>query len=229
MMSRRRFIRATLASAAAAAITGLYTWQVEPHWLELVRRPLPIRRLPDLVVFTGDFTSWHPEVLDQMGPVYDEAPHGRLATLGILGNHDHGPGWSHPEVAVEVAGILGRRGVRILRNEIQEVSGLTVAGLDDLWAGRFRPVDVTPRLVRDRPSIVLSHSPDTVDLPGWSGYEGWVLAGHTHGGQCRPPFLPPPILPVKNPRYTAGEVDVGAGLRLFNVRPEVTVFRTQKA
>jgi uncharacterized protein len=76
-----------------------------------------------------------------------------------------------------------------------------------------------------------------VDLPGWSGYEGWILSGHTHGGQCKPPFLPPPLLPVRNRRYTAGEFELAGGRRLyisrgvghllqvrFNVRPEVTIF-----
>jgi predicted MPP superfamily phosphohydrolase len=257
----------------------LYTWQVEPHWLEVVRRPLPIRGLPDalvgrtlaqisdvhvgprvsddyvlhtfrrvraiepdLIVYTGDYTSWHPEVLDQMRPVYDEAPCGRLGTIGIFGNHDYGPGWMHPEIAAAYAEALGRRGIRVLRNERHEVAGLTIVGLDDLWAGRFDPRSALRGMSPDRPCLALSHNPDTMDLPGWSGYEGWVLAGHTHGGQCKPPFLPPPILPVRNRRYTAGEIDVGSGRRLyinrgvghliqvrFNVRPEVTLFDLERA
>lgn len=43
-MNRRRFL--TIAGAGAAAGLGLYTWRVEPHWLEIVRRPLPVRALP---------------------------------------------------------------------------------------------------------------------------------------------------------------------------------------
>jgi hypothetical protein len=69
------------------------------------------------------------------------------------------------------------------------------------------------------------------------GVRGWVLAGHTHGGQVKPPFLPSPVLLVRNKRYAAGEfsleaartmyVDRGLGrfFRLrFNVRPEMTPF-----
>src|SRR5207249_9777558 len=89
-----------------------------------------------------------------------------------------------------------------------------------------------------KPSLVLCHNPDTADLPVWRDFRGWILAGHTHGGQCRPPFLPPPLLPVANRRYTAGEFQLDGGRKLyinrgighllparFNVRPEITIFR----
>ena len=71
---------------------------------------------------------------------------------------------------------------------------------------------------------------------------GWVLAGHTHGGQCKPPFLRPPALPVRNKRYSAGAIDAGNGRTLyinrglghlirvrFNVRPEITLFTLRRA
>ncbi len=51
-------------------------------------------------------------------------------------------------------------------------------------------------------------------------------------------FLPPPMLPVKNRRYTSGAFDLGDGRSLyinrglghllrvrFNARPEITCFR----
>ena len=81
-----------------------------------------------------------------------------------------------------------------------------------------------------------------MDCEVGQGYEGWILAGHTHGGQCKPPFLPPPLLPVKNRRYVAGEyalagsrslyINRGVGHLMqvrFNVRPEITVFQLAKA
>jgi predicted MPP superfamily phosphohydrolase len=112
--------------------------------------------------------------------------------------------------------------------------------MDDLWAARLNLPSMAQELASGRPSIALCHNPDGVDLPGWAGYQGWILSGHTHGGQCKPPFLPPPILPVKNRRYTAGAFDLWDGrwlyvnrglghlLRVrFGVRPEVTAFRLQ--
>ena len=79
--------------------------------------------------------------------------------------------------------------------------------------------------------------PKAVDRPDWSGYRGWVLSVHTHGGQCKPP-----LLPVANRRYTSGEFDLWDGRRLyinrglrhllrvrFNAPPEITVFELLSA
>ena len=277
MFTRRRFMQTS--AAAIASGLGFYTWQVEPHWLEIVRRPLPIVDLPvplkgctlaqlsdihvgrqvsdryvaqtfqrvqalapDIVVYTGDFISYDTDIYAHADRVYADPPQGRLATLGILGNHDYGPGWSQPAVAARLVDLLRAAGIRVLRNEVTEVAGLQIVGMDDLWAGKFSSVRALAALDRRRPAVALSHNPDTVDLPGWGGFEGWILAGHTHGGQCKPPFLPPPFLPVENRRYTAGVFDLVGNRRLyishgvghtlqvrFNVRPEVTLFELQAA
>lgn len=274
MLTRRRFLHAAIAAGASTLGAGLYAWQIEPHWLEVVVRSLPIRGLPphlvglrlaqlsdihvgprvrdayvldtfarvtslapDIAVYTGDFTSYHDAIFAHAERLYASAPRGRLATLGILGNHDYGVGWSHPEVAARLVDIFQGAGITILRNQIRDVGGLQVVGLDDLWARRFDPVRAFAGLDPKRPALALSHNPDTVDHAGWSGYAGWILGGHTHGGQCKPPFLPPPLLPVRNPRYTAGEFELTGRRRLyisrgvghllqvrFNVRPEVTLF-----
>ena len=130
----------------------------------------------------------------------------------------------------------------MLRNQIHEVEGLQIVGMDDWWAGRLDARQALSLLTPSGPAIVLSHNPDTVDLPDWDGFNGWILSGHTHGGQCKPPFLPPPLLPVYNQRYTCGVFDLTAGRRLyinrglghllpvrFNVRPEVTIFKLRSA
>ena len=276
MLTRRRVLQG---AAAAAGLVGLHTWRIEPHWLEVVHRTLPIRNLPgrlrggslvqlsdlhvgprvdddyilstfrrvaalkpDIVVITGDFSSYHPAVFDQVSAIYRHVPKGRLATVAIPGNHDYGPAWDHPEIAQQIVDRITPFGVTVLRNQTQDVEGLQIVGLDDLWAGRFAPDDPLRALDSARASLVLTHNPDTVDLPGWSNYQGWILAGHTHGGQCKPPFLPPPLLPVRNRRYTAGEFALSGERRLyisrgvghllrvrFNVRPEVTVFELRPA
>jgi uncharacterized protein len=272
-ITRRQFLQTTLATTG---LTLLYTWRIEPTWVEFVYRDLPIANLPpvlagrtlvqlsdihigpqvdndyitgvfaqvaalqpDLVVQTGDLVTYAgPKTIGQARTVLETFPRGKLGTFATLGNHDYGHGWRHPEVAQQVAGVLTHAGCTVLRNQYAEVAGLKIVGLDDLWGRQFKPQRVLPQLVPGEPALVLSHNPDTCDLPDWSGYRGWILAGHTHGGQCKPPFLPPPLLPVRNRRYTAGEFDLGDGRKLyinrgvghllrvrFNVRPEVTVFR----
>jgi uncharacterized protein len=276
-ITRRGLLR--MATASIGTGVGLYTWRIEPHRLEIVRRPLPVRNLPsalagrtmvqisdvhvgtrvdddyvietfrrvgalraDIVVFTGDFISHHEHVFDQMAAVYQHFPRGRMATLGILGNHDYGPNWEHPEIAARVVETMEMSGITILRNQRSEVERMQIIGFDDFWARQFDPSRVLASVDTRRAAIVLSHNPDTVDLPVWENYRGWILSGHTHGGQCKPPFLPPPLLPVRNRRYTAGEFALTGDRRLyisrgvghllkvrFNVRPEVTVFELRPA
>lgn len=274
MISRRLFLRALGACAGVGTGAAYYAFQIEPTWLEVVRRPLPIRRLPsassgrtlahlsdihvgpfvsddyllgtfrrvaelrpDIVVITGDLMSWHYGWRDHVAAIYHHVPRGRLATIATLGNHDYGPRWGDRQIGARVADVLRSCGITVLRNQMLDVEGLQIVGLDDLWAKHFDPQEALRSLDVKRAAIALSHNPDTVDLPVWGGYDGWILAGHTHGGQCRPPFLPPPVLPVRNKRYTAGEFQLaghrqlyisrGVGHSLpvrFNVRPEVTLF-----
>lgn len=279
MLTRRRLLLAGGTAVAGGVATGLYAWRIEPHWVELTHRPLPVRGLPDrlhgktlvqlsdihvgrrvdddylrgcfdavralapdLVVVTGDFISHRKGFERQAEPVYRQLPRGRLGTFGCLGNHDFGRHWAHPEVAAELQAILARHGLQLLRNETVEVLGLRLIGLEDFWTPTFDPAPTLARLPADAPALVLCHNPDAVDLPVWGGFRGWILAGHTHGGQCRPPFLPPPILPVRNRRYTAGPFALPEGRQLyinrglghlirvrFNVRPEITVFTLTEA
>lgn len=273
-LTRRRLLASALAAVPIGV--GLYAWRIEPEWLEITRRPLPIDGLPegmdgrtlahlsdlhvgpfvddgyiidtfrrvqaldpDFVVVTGDWITYAgPAQLDQLRRVLESMPHGRLATVGVLGNHDYGPDWQRGDVGDAVARITGNAGVQLLRNEALEVNGFWFLGLDDLWGPRFDPVPLLTSYSNTLGAIVLCHNPDAADRPVWTAFKGWILAGHTHGGQVKPPFLPPPWLPVSNPRYVAGEVGLEDGRRLyisrgvghlervrFNVRPEVTLFR----
>jgi uncharacterized protein len=200
---------------------------------------------PELVVFTGDYLTYRVSgraaQYEQLRDVLAQVPHGRLATLGILGNHDYGRWWGDTAVAAKVVAEAERAGIRILRNEVQSAGGLDIIGIDDLWSRRGDPVSAL-RARESAAGLVLVHNPDAADEQQWPGFRGWMLAGHTHGGQCKPPFLPPPLLPVKNRRYVSGEVQVDAARTLyisrgvghlirvrFNVRPEITLFTLRAA
>ncbi|MFT5823846.1 MAG: putative MPP superfamily phosphohydrolase [Crocinitomix sp.] len=198
---------------------------------------------PDIVVYTGDFVSYDSEEqFDQLEEVLKHRVVGKLGTVGVLGNHDYGKDWEEEEVATRIIEILEENGVQMLRNSSTEVAGLNVIGIDDYWATNFKPELAFQDYDASKANLVLCHNPDVADLDVWNGYQGWILCGHTHGGQCKPPFLNPPMLPVKNKAYSAGEVDLKDGRKLyinralghlwqirFNVRPEITIFELSQA
>lgn len=197
---------------------------------------------PDFVAYTGDYVSYEDaEQYRQLDEVLAHTVHGKLGTVGILGNHDYGKDWAEPDVANRITDQLTAAGITVLRNERTTVGGLVFLGIDDYYSPNFAPRLATADLDTEAPTVALCHNPDVCDLDVWNGYRGWILSGHTHGGQCKPPFLPPPLLPVKNERYTAGAFDLYDGRNLyinralghlwpvrFNVRPEITVFRLRR-
>ena len=192
---------------------------------------------PDIICFTGDFmTCQGNEEVPHTLEVLRHLKPAKVASLGIPGNHDYGTGWSRKDVADELVEGINKQGTfDMLRNQALDIDGLTFYGFDDLWAQQFD--NHILKQPRNEATIALTHNPDTVDTEGWTDYQGWILAGHTHGGQCKPPFLPPPLLPVRNPNYTKGVLNLAPGRSMhisaglghllkvrFNVRPEITVF-----
>ncbi len=278
-MKRRKFIKKTFFGAIVTGlIGGIYSWQVEPFWLEFVKLKMNITNLPnhlkgktlmqisdvhvgnrfdyqyiidsfkkaqklkpDFVVYTGDFVSYdNEEQLKQLTEVFKHVVKGKIETVGVLGNHDYGKDWSEQHVADNITSILKNAGISILNNEQQHIDGLNIIGLDDYWGLNFNPQKIMNQLNHDSANLVLCHNPDVCDLNVWNHYKGWILSGHTHGGQVKPPFLNPPILPVKNKKYSAGKIDLEDGRTLyinralghllqvrFNVRPEITIFELE--
>ncbi len=276
-MKRRKFIGRSVFGIGALA--GLYTWQIEPFWLEFVKKKMPISNLPkqlvgktlmqisdvhignrfdyqyiidsfkeaqllepDIVVYTGDYVSYENEKQHkQLEEVLAHVVKGKLGTVGILGNHDYGKNWAEPLVADKITNQLEKAGVSILRNHQIELEGLNIIGFDDYWGLNFDAEKAMKAYNDSKANLALCHNPDVCDLDVWNGYQGWILSGHTHGGQCKPPFLPPPMLPVKNKKYSSGEIDLEDGRTLyinraighlwqirFNVRPEITIFELEE-
>lgn len=197
---------------------------------------------PDYVVYTGDYVSTYKDIVqyDKLDETLTNIVKGEIATIGILGNHDYGRNWSQNAVADKISEMLIKNGVTLLRNESVEFNGLNFIGFDDFWGPNFNPKKALTGFDKSTANIVLCHNPDVCDLDVWSDYNSWILSGHTHGGQVKPPFLPPPILPVKNTRYSSGQIELSNNRALyinralghlwqvrFNVRPEITIFELQ--
>ncbi len=192
----------------------------------------------DLIVITGDMMTYRgPADIDAVIEALAELGAPPLGIVATLGNHDYGHGWRQHDVADTISRRMQAIGVTVLRNAAIDIDGLQIAGMDEVWAHRFDPVATLGQLAPDRAAIALSHNPDTLDEAGWGDYRGWVLCGHTHGGQVNIPLIGPPLLPVQNKRYTSGRIDLDDGrtayinrglgyLRRvrFNARPEIALF-----
>ncbi len=192
---------------------------------------------PDILVITGDAMHFRDSSqLDQASSVLRMLPHGRLATLAVTGNHDFGPQWSKTRVADKLCRRLRKLGITPLRNECADISSLRILGVDDVWSPVGDLEATLSQYTDSQPTIALCHNPDAVDDPVWQNFRGWILSGHTHGGQVWLPGMRP-VVPVKNLSYVAGHVQLAEHRHLyvnralgylkrvrFCVRPEITVF-----
>lgn len=171
---------------------------------------------PDLIVILGDYFATHRFITEKVPHAVWAAELKRLsAPLGvhaIFGNHDwwtdiHGTRAALKRVDIPVmendAVLLGPSGKRFW-----------LAGIGDTIAfrigrGRFRGVDDLPgtlaKVTTDDPVILLVHEPDIfTKVPQRVSL---TLAGHTHGGQIRVPFVWPRYVPSRyGARYAYGHI-----------------------
>jgi predicted MPP superfamily phosphohydrolase len=136
------------------------------------------------------------------------APAGVFA---VLGNHD---GWLDHD---RVKRALEQNGIRVIEESAvrtQTPAGpLWIAGISDLWTGVHDVRTALDAVEDDAPVILLTHNPDV--FPDIPKRVALTLAGHTHGGQVRLPFVGRPVVPSQfGQRYAAGHV-VEDGRHLF--------------
>jgi len=158
-------------------------------------------REPALVVLTGDMISAR-----QALPLLAEFCRALTApgrpVLAIRGNHEV----SAQIPVADLRRLYRRAGAWLLVNEhVVLGAGLTVVGTGDSVTEHYdlraalRGLPATP--VR----LHLSHAPEVFDWEhGPAVAFALCLAGHTHGGQIRVPFLPPYLPRGAGPRFVAG-------------------------
>lgn len=250
-ISRRNLLRLAFYSLPVLAAAEGFCW--EPHRLKVRRRTLasgkPTHRLvhlsdlhhkgdraylqrvvdevkrwsPDFVCFTGDLMEdpkHLPEALKLLqgigSPIY-----------GVPGNHDYGSGANFSDIAKAFAGTGGAW--------LTDRQTVTADGKFSLIGSSWLQ---PPPFKRERhcKHILLFHYPALVDNLTGQPFD-LMLAGHSHGGQVRLPFIGPLILPHSVGRYDlgmyqtpSGPFHVSAGIGWFhlpvrfNCRPEITVF-----
>ena len=184
---------------------------------------------PDFVCFTGDIIEdgqYLDEALEFLAQI--QAP-----LFGVPGNHDY---WSRVSFAPIQKCFSATGGAWLMNGHRATTDGkINLVGLTSGWdfsaqAGRNK-LPLNP----NRKNILLMH------YPAWANHLGGqkcdlLLAGHSHGGQVRLPFIGSLITPFGVEDYDlgrfetpAGPLYVGAGIGWFhmdirfNCRPEITV------
>jgi hypothetical protein len=218
----------------------------EPFFLERIVHKVNALA-PDLVLVTGDFIT-HGSLTFIAGRYALHRCAEILTTLtaplryGILGNHDVSFDAAMVTQALTAQGtpILINRYLPIERNSDR----LWLCGVDD--PGTSHPnLDLAIPSKPDGPVLLMAHEPDYADevrAHPRGPLVDVMLAGHSHGGQVRLPFLGPLILPPMGEKYPEGLYrfnnlqlyvnrgigTVGLPFRL-NCPPEITVITLQSS
>ena len=136
---------------------------------------------PDIVFLPGDlYDGTRADVDRVIAPLKQLAP--PLGFYFSTGNHEE---FTDPAHYIEA---IGRAGICVLRNELVDVDGVQVAGVDYHSSSsplRMKAALDGMKLDRARPSILLNHAPTRLPTVEQAGFS-LQLSGHTHGGQ----FLP---------------------------------------
>jgi predicted MPP superfamily phosphohydrolase len=206
----------------------------------------------DIIVLLGDYVAQqHFDRTKLKMPVETVAENlkglrAKFGVYAVLGNHD---GWFNLQA---VRQSLEKDGYKVLENEAVQIEKdgekLRIVGLPDSLSGEITENNIQnareglARLGNEEGKvIVLTHNPDdivkVINEALVSPDFVLFLAGHTHGGQVRLPFIGAPVVPSKyGQKYAAGHVrdkgvdmfvTTGVGTSIIPVRfgipPEIAV------
>ncbi len=140
----------------------------------------------DICAITGDMVCTPNGIIPMAQVLNGLTP--RLGILTVPGNGEHKLKISTSELSDR----LREAGVKLLVNshESLDVNGarVNVVGVDDPFGGFSDPGAAMSGMPRADLTILMAHSPDIL-VDEAVGFADLILAGHTHGGQIRLPFI----------------------------------------
>jgi uncharacterized protein len=208
---------------------------------------------PDLIVLLGDYLSrkyLQPTELKMPLETVMDNLRGMKAKYGVyavIGNHDNEFGGAKVRAEIERVGykVLENEGVAVKHND----EWLRILGTDDVLKAGNNWNQISQNLkgtlndleTKEGKVIVLTHNPDAIayltEELSISDDFSLLIAGHTHGGQCRFPIIGAPVVPSEfGQKYAAGHIQdkgidvfvtTGVGMSVlpvrFGVPPEIAV------
>ncbi|MDP9477714.1 MAG: metallophosphoesterase [Actinomycetota bacterium] len=192
-------------------------WQIG-MWLDNTRTmrrsaELLAEERPAAVLIAGDFvygpSDDNDEDIRKVGEFVRPLTEAGIPTYAVLGNHDYRMAYKdsepNPRAAERVREALESAGVRVLKNEAVSlkapetstgheraaggVDPLRLVGIGARWPDEDRPEAALSGVPDEAPRFVMMHNPNSFGaFP--AGTAPVAVAGHTHGGQVRIPFLP---------------------------------------
>lgn len=196
---------------------------------------------PDLIVFTGDLISYGTDFIDMSARELGKAK-AEYGTIAVVGDHDYWAGIENvkPALTDENIPLLQDENKRV---ELESSTSAVITGITEVYSKDSDPaiVDSLTTATKDVAlKIFASHQVEKhLVTSAQSNSYDLMLAGHTHGGQIRVPFMGMSFsasereTPYINGLYWEGNLPIyvnnGLGFTLgpirYNAPPEVTVIR----
>lgn len=170
-------------------IADLHVGLFSGHEQQIRRIAQKINQIqPDFVVVSGDWT-YEPE--QQLAHDLAALKTIQAPVYSVPGNHDEQyPG---PPIQSLLQQALVVNNIHDIEGKIVEFDEFRLMGIGDLWAGKA-DMRLMPDLPQDKPWLLLSHNPDTVDMVPKLATRPLMLSGHTHGGQIDLPWITNTVL-----------------------------------
>jgi len=184
----------------------------------------------DIVLIAGDFSHYSNDLPRDFAPLRTL----NKPTYAVFGNHDAGfPG---PDERSKLRNILRLGNIELLENRGVDLvigtddndTNIKILGLGSNYADNDK-TELLAGYSPDQDVLVLLHNPDSILTYPVTNVADVTVAGHTHCGQIRLPWLYKAVLPTQgnfdkgltqetNTQLfvTCGLGEVGLPLRLFN-------------